>query len=239
MNRLWILLLIIAVFPALILAQTGSYQHPGSKGTPPPYQPAVPSASMINAYGAYPGYVGGTTAAGSAMNGMSNVISAKGNYNLSTSAAAVNMTQAQKNEIQNHQLYTNTYFEMQATNKAARQAAEGPPPTMEQIARMAREGMPKPVTANEVDPVTGRIYWPVLLQQDMFASHRAELEKIMEKKSRYGSLDFSDQMQARQIIETMFEGLKSQISQVPTQDYLASKEFLRSLIYATCKGNIS
>ena len=85
-----------------------------------PYQPAVPAATTVNTYGGYPGYSGGGTAAGNAMNGMASVISAKGDYNLSTSAAAINMTQAQKNEIQNRQQWTNTYFDMRATNKAAR-----------------------------------------------------------------------------------------------------------------------
>ncbi len=113
--------IVIVVFPALIMAQTGSSPYPVPSSKAPPYQPAVPPPSMINGYGygGGPVYGGGTTAAGSAMNGMASVISAKGNYNLSTSAAAVNMTQAQKNEIQNHQLYTNTYFDMRATNKAA------------------------------------------------------------------------------------------------------------------------
>src|SRR5262245_25745017 len=89
---------------------------------------AVPVPSAIAPYG---GYGGGTTAAGSASTGMANVISAQGDYNLSTSEAAINMTQAQSAEIQNRQEYTNTYFEMRATNKAARAAEEGPPPTAE------------------------------------------------------------------------------------------------------------
>ena len=110
----------------------GVVRRPALQRESAPYQPAVPAASTVNTYGGYPGYSGGGTAAGNAMNGMANVISAKGNYNLSTSAAAINMTQAQKNEIQNRQLSTNTYFEMRATNKAARANEAGPPPTMEQ-----------------------------------------------------------------------------------------------------------
>ena len=93
MNR-WLVLTGIVVCCAMMLAQIGTAQYEA--------QPAVPAPSTTNVYGAYPGYAGGTTAAGSAMNGMANAISAKGNYNLSTSAAAINMTQAQSNEMQNH-----------------------------------------------------------------------------------------------------------------------------------------
>src|SRR5688500_18495850 len=97
-----------------------------------PYQPAVPAASAFNNYGVYGGSYGGATAAGSDMQGMASVISAQGNYNLSTSAAAINMTQAKKNEIQNRQQWTNTYFEMRATQRAAAAAERGPPPSEEQ-----------------------------------------------------------------------------------------------------------
>jgi hypothetical protein len=239
MNRLWSLLVLV-VFPAVILAQTGSSQYPGSGGNPSPYKPAVPAPSIINGYGGWSSYYGGTTAAGSAMNGMASVISAKGNYNLSTSAAAINMTQAQKNEIQNRQQFTDTYFAMRATNRAARKAEEGTsPPTMEQIARMARDGAPKPFTSSDMDPVTGKPYWPSLLQQDSFALRRAELEELLTKQATYGSLGFWDQMQARQTIESMVEDLKSQIKDVQSQDYIASKAFLRSMIYAISKSDLS
>jgi hypothetical protein len=159
MNRLWVLLVIIAVFPALLLAQPAP-QYSGSSGTSQPYQPAVPPPSIINGNGGWAGGYGGTgasTAAGSAMNGMASVISAKGNYNLSTSAAAMNMSQVQKQEIQNHQQYTNTYFEMRATNKAARKAEEGPQPTMEEIARIAHDGAPKPLASDQRNPMTGQL----------------------------------------------------------------------------------
>jgi hypothetical protein len=242
MNRLWILLVVLAL-PAVITAQTGNYQSPGQYKTPTaPYQPAVPAPSIINGYGGWSGYGyggGTTTAAGSAMNGMASVISAKGDYNLSTSAAAMNMTQAQKQEIQNHQQYTDTYFAMRATNKAARQAEIGPSPTMEQLARIAREGAPKPVAADQWDPTTGKVNWPALLQQDSFASNRTELEHLLTKQATYGSLDFSDQFKARQVINSMFTDLKSQIRDVPSSDYMASREFLRSMLYATTKVDLS
>jgi hypothetical protein len=230
MNRLWILLLI--AFPAMLLAQT----YPPQPAAP--YQPAVPPPSNVNSYGGYYSGGGGGTVAGSAMNGMANVISAKGNYNLSTSAAAVNMTQAQKNEIQNAQLYTDTYFQMRATNRAARKAEAGPPPTMEEIARIAREGAPRPVTNQQVNPVTGQINWPTALSQDVFTQDREQLEQIVAKQVKYGSLNFTDQMSARKTIEDMFAELKSQIASLPPQDYSTSRSFLNSMIYATCKSQL-
>ena len=74
----------------------------------------------------------------------------QGNRNLSNSAAAVNMTQAQKNEIENRQLATNTYFQCAGQREQAA-AARGPPPTMEQLARIAKDGAPKPLGSNQMD----------------------------------------------------------------------------------------
>jgi hypothetical protein len=228
MNRTWILMVVVA-YPLMALAQTGTSQ------TSAPYQPAVPAASTVNSYGGWPGYSGGTTAAGSAMNGMASAISAKGDYNLSTSAAAINMTQAQKNEIQNRQQYTDTYFQMRATNKAARAAEAGPNPTMEQLVRYAKEGAPKPLSPSQMDPINGRINWPAALQEDSFASQRSEVEQLFAMRAKYGGLGYSDQMKVRQTIDAMFHELKAQIRQIPPPDYVASREFLQSLSYAATK----
>jgi hypothetical protein len=231
----WHLVAFMITAGTAVVIRPSAAQSPGSSQ---PYQPAVPSSNTVNAYGAYPGYYGGGTVAGSAMNGMANVISAKGNYNLSTSAAAVNMTQAQKNEIQNRQQYENTYFQMREANRAYRKAEEGPRPTEEQLARLAREGAPQAVSARDVDPVSGSIQWPAVLQEPTFAADRAELQQLSATQASHGSLGIADQVAARKTIETMFTGLKSQISDVPPPDYLASRDFLRSLIYSLAQSQL-
>ncbi len=205
------------------------------------YQPAVPPPSMGAYGGGYGGYYGGagTTAAGSSMTGMANVISSKGDYNLSTSAAAVNMTQAQKQEIQNRQDYTNTYFEMRATNKAAREAERGPHPTAEQIARLAHEMAPQPLSPGQLNAVTGKLNWPSALQLDVFAADRANFEKLFSSYSQLGALSYADQVKARQIINSMNQQLKSQIRELPPQDYGICKGFLNSLMYTACKTQLS
>jgi hypothetical protein len=235
MKRLCVLLIVMA-FPALMLAQP-TPPPSGSSSASAPYQPAVPPPSIIGGYGGWSEYggTGGGTVAGSAMNGMANVISAKGNYNLSTSAAAMNMTQVQKQEIQNQQQWTNTYFDMRATNRAARKAEAGPQPTMEQIARFARDGAPKPLTGEQLNPVSGTVNWPALLQQDQYAPQRTELEQLLAKQATYGRLDYADQTKARQAIESMNAGIKSQIKDVPPMDWTASNSFLKSLNYAVTK----
>jgi hypothetical protein len=236
-----------ALFVALLTLTSLAWaqqQTPPQQQQQAPYQPAVPPPSMGmyggGGWGMYGGAGGvGSTAAGSAMTGMANVISAKGDYNLSTSAAAVNYTQAQKNEIQNRQLYTDTYFNMRATNKAARAAEDGPPPTAEQIARIAHDGAPRPLSTSEVNGVTGRLNWPSALQMDSFAPARQQLEPLFVSLSQLGTLNYADQSKAREIINGMNSQLKSMVRMIPPSDYTACKSFLKSLMFTACKSQLS
>jgi hypothetical protein len=136
--------MVVLALPVLALAQN---TFPGAREETRPYQPAVAAPSTtVYGGGGWGGNSGGGTVAGSAMNGMSQVISAAGQYNLNTSAAAINMTQAQSNAMQNQVQSVNTFWEMRNIGKAQRAAERGPNLTPEQIARMAREGVPRPLT---------------------------------------------------------------------------------------------
>ena len=87
-----------------------------------------------------------------------------------------------------------------------------------------------------MDPTTGRIAWPPLLQIHRYDAPRTTVDEIFAKTARYGAMDFSDQMKARQAIETMFATMKTQIRDVPVADYTGSRDFLGSLKYYTCKN---
>lgn len=226
--KFWNFVPCILAAAAILLAQSAAAQ----------YQPAVPEGDTVNAGGYYPGTQGASTAAGSAMNGMANAVSAMGSYNLSTSAAAVNMTQARRNSIENSQMYTDTYFQMRAANRAYRAAEASPRPTAEQIARLARDGAPRPLSPGDLNSVSGEINWPPALQQESFAAHRAQLDQLSATMATHGTLAISDQMAARHTIETMFADLKSQITDIPPQEYVASRNFLQSLIYTTSRSQL-
>jgi hypothetical protein len=237
MNRVLISLAILMV-PLIGLAQNESPGTRSPSGDSAPYQPAVPAPNTYNSNGGWGGYSGGGTVAGSAMNGMANMMNAAGQRNLANSAAAVNMTQAQKNEIENRQQWTNTYFEMRRVNQQQAAAARGPAPTMEQLARYAKEGAPRPLQASQMDNVSGQLRWPSALQQPCFESERKEIDQLFATRANYGGLGYSDQMKVRKNVKTMVNELKSQIDQIPQQDYVACKSFLRSVDYAGSKADV-
>ena len=216
-----------------VLAQTGQPDGPPAiKPVPPPPSQVVAPPSGGDYYGGYPGgYYHASTAAEGAMRGMADVVRSQGQANLNNSAAAINYTVAQRNEIDNRYAWTNTYFEMRRANRAYREAERGPRTTMEQAVRLAQAGMPKPLSPGEVDTVTGAISWPRFLQSDAYATNRSELEEIFSRRASLGTLGAEDFMRARQATDAMLAALKKQVRQVPPEDYMASKRFLQSLAY--------
>jgi hypothetical protein len=231
MKHIWILL-IAGALPVLGWAQN---QQPAEV----PYTPAVPQASMVAGYGGYGGYnTGGHTVAGDAMQGMSSVISARGDAALSASAAAVNLTQADKQLIQNQQAATNAYFDMRATNRAARATERGSALSMEQLAKIAHDGLPKPLNSNQLNPVSGELNWPGPLQHDSVKAQREQLDQLMAQQARYGSLSYADQTKVRSSVNSMFKLLKANISKIPTPDYTSARSFLNSVLYAATKSQL-
>ncbi len=238
------MILFAAIGVAVAMAQTNPSQYHPSGGTAPStYQPAVPVAPQVygggSTYGGW-GYGGGGAAGGgaltgAAMQGMASVVNAKGNYNLSTSAAAMNMTQAQKQEIQNWSSFTNTYFDLRATNRKARADERGKSLTEEQLNRIAQAGAPKPVTAQQVDPVSGRIAWPDALQLDPFREHEATVEAAFVERAKYGTMPWQEVQNVQAATNAMLDDLAGMIRDMPSGDYMLAKRFLQSLAYAARK----
>ena len=164
--------------------------------------------------------------------GIGDVIRAEGEYNLATSAAAVNFSEARRRQIENQKLWTQTYFEIREYNRQQRDAEikreRGSP---EDWIRIAQAGKPKRLDNRDLDAVTGQIRWPILLTGDNFEQQRALLEKTFAARAYHGVLCAEDFLNALQVIDEMFTNLKDNIQSLPAQEYVEAKRFLRSLAY--------
>src|SRR5262249_12952924 len=144
-----------------------------------------------NYYSPYGVYGGGhaSTAAEGYANGVGNVMQSAGIYNLQTSEAAINVEQARSMNIDNNLKGTQTYFEMRKINTAARKAEAPPGLTTEDSWRIAQSNLPKRMSAMELDPVTGKIYWPMMLQAPQFEPYRTQLDKLfLQRETAHGSI---------------------------------------------------
>ena len=206
-------------------------ESPSPSGSSPPYTPAVPVQPVVTGgYGGWGGYHASTAAEG-AMRGMASVVRAAGDYNLSTSAAAINMSQARRQEIQNAQDFTNAYFDMRKVNREARAAERAPRASQEELIRIAQAGVPKRPTSRQLDPVSGKIHWPALLQTSPFDKPRGELDRAFSQRAQYGALDYEELQTVSQAAQAMLDQLAEQVASVPPADYIAAKRFLQSLAY--------
>jgi hypothetical protein len=180
------------------------------------------------------GYWGyqGTTVEESFARGLASVIRAKGEYNLATSAAAVNWSVARHREIENNKQWVYAYFELRDLNKAHREAElqrqRGNPAD---YPRYAHQEAPKPLSNHDLDAVTGKIRWPILLTAADFEQQRAVLEKVFAARAYHGVLGAEDFLAAVRTIDAMSAALSDQVTSVPPQAFSNARTFLRSLAY--------
>jgi hypothetical protein len=163
--------------------------------------------------------------------GMSDVVRSAGVYNLATSEAAINMTEAQRREIENRQQWTNAYFSMRQANRSYRATERTARPSMEQLVRYAQADQPQRLSPSELDSVNGRIQWPRLLREDEFAQSRGELEGLFRQWAYVGAASTEQIDAIRQRTDTMLAELQAQVRAVTPTDYLVAKRFIQSLAY--------
>ena len=123
MKRIAILAILLAG-PLLAMGQSNQVMPGNGQNqqiiTPPP------STQVYNGGYGYGG--GGQTPEGAALQGMSQVISAAGQAHLANSAAAINWTQAQSNEMRNEVQGVQTFWAMRDIGKEEREKEQGPAP---------------------------------------------------------------------------------------------------------------
>jgi hypothetical protein len=197
----------------------------------------APREGAAQYYGGYYGGFGGyaTTPMEGWAYGMAACVRSAGMYNAMTSAGAKNLAEAQSIALDNRRKATEQYYEeaqRRADYQEARKANRKPPPTAEQMYRWAKQGIPKPLNSNELDPVTGAITWPILLQDEAFADYRSAAEHFYTSRAT-GSSGSTYQLYA-DFQQASAEGqslLKSRIKEYKPDDYIRAKKFLDSLAY--------
>ncbi len=193
----------------------------------------IAAAQYYDDYGGYGGYIDNraSTVGEGYARGMADVIRSQGMYNLSTSEAAINMTEAARRDMKNRDRWTDTYFGMRQKNRDYRAAERRPRATREDWIRYAQMGKPRQLSPSELDRVTGDVQWPRLLMQPQFASYRAELDPLFAKRAEYGESTWDDYMRIDRKTKEMQAELKKMIKHIPPQDYMAAKRFLEGLNY--------
>lgn len=183
---------------------------------------------------------GGGTIAGSYLQGLGSAIQAQGQYNLMTAQGAVYAEQARSADIDNRMKATETYFQMRQVNRAAREAERGPRPTQEDWVRFAKQREPKPLTTSELDPISGSIEWPQLLQAEVYAPYREELDKLFAERSAVGgSIGTTNFEQINNTANAMLKELKKHIRDYSPSTYMVARRFIEGLGFESHRATIA
>lgn len=166
-----------------------------------------------------------------AARGMADVIRSSGAANLMNSAAAINYQTAQKQYIENRLQATQTYFEMKRVNKESRQAMRPQPASQQQLIRFSKQQLPDRLSTTDLDPLTGSLNWPLILQSQEFANDRAMMEQLFGKRASEGHLSPDQYLQAKQVLDDMMATLREVGSKFPSNLQSEALKFLRSLQY--------
>ncbi len=188
---------------------------------------------------AYPYPVGGgwgnwgraSTVQEGAARGAADMIRAAGENNLLNSQAAQNYEAARSQNLDNRVKYAETFYAKRRMNEEYREAKKTPPPTAEQLFRRSEAAKPKRLSPGEFDPVSGKINWPLLLQDDSFAADRTALEELFGEMAVNERLSFDQYQQIRETGARMQEQLNSIIREVAPRDHMKATSFLTSLLY--------
>ena len=171
-----------------------------------------------------------STAQQAADYGMASVVRAEGYANLQNSQAAKNFEQAKTMEIENRMRWTETYFAMRKTNKDAKAAEDGPPVTHEQAIHMAKMAAPPRLGSTQLDPVTGHIEYPMLLQDSIYDPYRNKLDSLFaERSASGGSLQYADYKEMQTTVSHFIDALKARVKDYAAGDYGRARTFLNSL----------
>jgi len=178
------------------------------------------------------GYYGGGTADGNFMFGLAQVIRAEGDYNAATTQGAINYEVARSKYIENMSKLTQAYFQGREANQAFQiQKMERNRHSPETLAQAAAAELPRRLTSEELDPVTGRILWPDVLRGEEYAALRDDLERLFEVRALTSwtgdtvSLIHDD-------THAMLDILRSHIEEMPSNDFVAARKFIVALDYA-------
>src|SRR5581483_2748126 len=100
------------------------------------------------------------------------------------------------------------------------------PPTSDAIAHFYDQMKPKKLTPSQLDPVSGQINWPKVLQDDAYATYRDQLQEMFKQRAEHQEVLYSE---VHRTTEAMQSELKKSIEELGPQDYEAGHRFIEAL----------
>lgn len=166
-----------------------------------------------------------------AQRGLADLLRSQGQQAVLNAEAAVRLAEAHRKWLENREAAVESYYETRQRAAEWRQAERGPRPDAETIARLARARRPDRLGPDQLERLTGRLHWPVLLRSEAFTDVRSELELLFDRRAYRQYLDTREYLRVRELSGAMQTSLTERIREVPANDYIQAKRFLESVVY--------
>jgi hypothetical protein len=183
----------------------------------------------------YGGFGGGLgwgspgTAQSAGLQGLASVIGASGYANLMDSQAVINLTQARSQDIKNRVDWTNSYIEMRQAHKAY-VASNITRLSTDELNKIAKDQSPKRLDVTQLDPLTGRITWPIILRDPRYAAPIDDIENLFKTRATTsGFIGAESYLGIDKACTQLMDMLKSNIDEYNSRDYISASRFLESL----------
>lgn len=155
-----------------------------------------------------------------------------GQYNYLTELARINRQLAIREALTNQTIRVQTHYDKKRIRQQYLDEVAKPPVTRQDVENTAKARAPERLNSYEYEPALGRVFWPTLLQHDIFALNRSEIDAAMAKRTSEDSGLGSDNYQiVKSNTTAMKEVLRQHIRNLDPQEYAAAKSFLNSLNY--------
>ena len=180
--------------------------------------------------GVYGGGWGGVgTVESSAEHGFADIIRSEGMYNRMTAEGLVHAEKARAIYLENKKSSYQAYNAGREQNAArVAQKRERERPSAEALRAAAKSEMAAPLSAEVLNPETGKITWPAALLDNKFSAQRRELNRLFELRARTSAgLDCQSKIEIA--TQEMAALLKTSVAKIPTTDYMKARKFLDSM----------
>ncbi len=211
-------------------------------GTAVGQSPSGHEGGMMNShpfsfgYGSY-GYHASTAAEGF-LRGRAAVIDAFGNFEVNDAHAGILLEQGRALNRENNlrqtealQLQQKMWDDARIRARKEREArsAEGQQLLAERRSTIYRDAYQ--LSAGELDVKTGEISWPDALRDGRFEANRARLEELFRQHVGYGIPRANVAREITRSVDQWSHVLRSEVSSMSREDYLAAQKFLLGLKY--------
>ncbi|MEM6798659.1 MAG: hypothetical protein AAF589_04025 [Planctomycetota bacterium] len=158
-------------------------------------------AATADAQYYYRGYNGGyhaSTAAEGYARGMADAVRSQGQKNLMDSRAAINREEARSKYIDNRTKSTNAYWERRRIYEE-NMAEIRYERNLKRQAQRDRQMLTQ-LTPQQLNPTTGVVDWPALLEEEQYDEFRKPLTDLFAKRGQYGELNSADYLEAKELV---------------------------------------